>query len=92
MFNWKLWGKGLLSAAIGGVVASATNALADPSALGRPKELAAMAGAGAAIGALGYLKTHPPVEPLPDELEAVAAAGIGIAVGKAAKKLPKPKR
>lgn len=92
MFNWKLWLKGLYAAVLGGGAAAAANAVADPSALGRPKELATVAGVGAAIGGLSYLKTHPPVDALPDELEPIATAGIAIGANAVAKKLPKPKK
>lgn len=90
-FNFKLWLKGLYAALIGGASTAAINAIADPDALSRPKELGTMAATGAAIGGLMYLKTHPPVEALPDDLEPVAAAGIGLAVNAAQKRLPKPK-
>lgn len=92
MFNFKLWLKGIYAALIGGAATTAANALSDPAAIGHPKELATAAGVGAVVAGLGYLKTHPPVEPLPDELEAVAALGIGAAVGTIEKKLPKSKR
>lgn len=90
-FNWKLWAKGLLSALIGGGSAAAANAISDPGALSKPKELATAAGVGAAIGGLSYLKTHPPVDELPDDLEPLAVAGIGLAVNKVEAKLPQPK-
>jgi hypothetical protein len=66
MFNWKLWGKGLLAAAIGGVTTSLTSSLADPGMLRNPQGLATVAGVGAALGGLSYLKTHPPVLVEPD--------------------------
>lgn len=87
MFNWKLWIKGLYAAVIGGAAASAATAVADPAAMGKPKELATVAGVGAAIGGLSYLKTHPPVDALPDDLEPIAAAGVSIAANKATRKL-----
>lgn len=62
-FNWRLWLKGLYAAAIGGATTAAVNVLSDPSAMGRPKEIGTIAGAGAAVGALSYLKTHPLVPP-----------------------------
>lgn len=69
MFNWKLWAKGLLAAAISGTSTAAIGALASPDALGNPKALGAIAGAGALTGGLSYLKTHPP---LVDESQAPA--------------------
>jgi hypothetical protein len=88
MFNWKLWGKGLIAAAIGGAIGGASGAIES----GDLRSVGKHAGVGAALLGLGYLAKHPPVDPLPDELEAAAAAGIGLVAGKAAKKLPKPKR
>lgn len=89
MFRWTLWLKGLYAALIGGASTAAINAIADPAALSKPKELATMAGAGAAVAALGYLKTHPPVDKLPDDFEPIAAAGIAVAVGRVEKKIAK---
>lgn len=90
-FNFKLWIKGLYAAAFGGAVGAVANVVSDPDVLGKPKELATMAGVGAAVSGLMYLKTHPPVDGLPDELEPLAAAGVALAANKVASKLPKPK-
>jgi hypothetical protein len=65
-FNWKLWGKGLIAAAIGGAVGSLTLAVADPSALSNPKALGLVAGVGAIKVTLAYLKNHPPVDVDPE--------------------------
>lgn len=89
-FNFKLWLKGLYAALIGGASTAAINAIADPDALSRPKELGTMAATGAALGGLMYLKTHPPVDALPDDLEPLAAAGVTLGVSAIEKKLPKP--
>jgi len=88
MFAWKLWGKGLLAAAIGGAVGGASGAIesGDLSNIGKHAAI------GSALLGLGYLAKHPPVAPLPDDLEAVAAAGVSLGVKAAAKKLPKAKK
>lgn len=91
MFAWKLWLKGMAAAAIGGAATSATTALADPSVLRNPKGLALMTGVGAALSGLSYLKTHPPVDALPDNFEPLASAGIGLAANAVSQKLQKPK-
>lgn len=90
LFNWKLWLKGLYAAAIGGASTVAANAISDPAALSKPKELLTSAAVGAAVTGLGYLKTHPPVDELPADLEPFAVAGIGAAATKIEQRLQPP--
>lgn len=59
MFNWKLWIRSLGAAAIGGAATAVANTITEPELLQKPTDLITFAGVGAAIGALGYLKTHP---------------------------------
>ena len=61
MFNWKLWAQGLLAAAIAGATTGAIDALANGNFNSAPKT----AGVAALVGALLYLKTHPPAIPEP---------------------------
>lgn len=91
MFKFSLWGKGLAAALIGGASTAAINAVADPAALAKPKELATMAGVGAVIGGLSYLKTHPPVDAAPDALEPLAAAGVAMAADTISARITKRK-
>lgn len=58
-FNFQLWSKGLIAAAIGGSTTAAMDALTDPAVLSQPKRLGSVALSGAAVGMLAYLKTHP---------------------------------
>ena len=74
MFNFRLWAKGLAAGVIGGAATAATTAISDPSALQRPRELGASVGVGALVGGLAYLKTHPPVDAVPEALQPTAAA------------------
>jgi hypothetical protein len=90
-FNWQLWAKGLLAAAIGGATTSATSAITDPKMLQDPKALAIMIAVGAAVGGLCYLKTHPPVDAIPDEIAPMAAAGAGAVADALLKQLEAPK-
>jgi hypothetical protein len=55
MFNWRLWGRGLLAAAIGGAATGAIDALTNGDLEGARKTAAI----GALVAALAYLKTHP---------------------------------
>lgn len=57
MFNLKLWGRGILAAVISGATTGAIDAVSNGDMRGAMKTAAA----GALIGALMYLKTHPPV-------------------------------
>lgn len=85
-FNLKLWAKGLLAAFVGGASTAAVNALADPAAITHPRELAAMAGAGAVVGGVGYLKTHPPTD------TPVVAVVTALGADAVAKRLTKPRK
>lgn len=88
-FDWSLWLKGLYAALLGGASTAAANAISDPAALGKPKELATTAAVGAAVTGLGYLKTHPPA--LPPDLEPLAIAGAGAAINKIEQRIDPPK-
>ena len=57
MFNWKLWGRGIIAALIGGATTGAIDAISNGDVRGAHRT----ALAGALLGALFYLKTHPPV-------------------------------
>jgi hypothetical protein len=87
MFNFRLWAKGLAAGVIGGAATAATTAISDPSALQRPRELGASVGVGALVGGLAYLKTHPPVDAVPEALQPMTAAATTAAANAATTKL-----
>jgi hypothetical protein len=62
MFNFKLWGRGIIAALIGGATTGAIDALSNGDLKGAGKTAAV----GALVGALLYLKSHP-VPPEPSE-------------------------
>jgi hypothetical protein len=59
MTNWQLWAKGLLAALIGGAANAITAVVVAPAQFGWNLATLKLAGAGAIVSALMYLKQSP---------------------------------
>lgn len=59
MGNWKVWAKGLLAAALGGLGTGGSAILVDPAHFSDFNALLRVALAGALVGVFSYLKQSP---------------------------------